>query len=273
MHSSHAPTATALAPDRPSTAPLLLGGRTLVLAQVVWMGVVCFALIIFAVAVVQQFSLPVRIRGWSAEALQAALSQLGLSVGFYTVYRFVMEFVVALGFVVLGLFLFWRRSSERMVLVVSLSLVTFGANWFSDDLPAMLPNWALPVALLGFITWNCFGLFFVLFPDGRFVPCWTRELWIGGMVFLGLPQFFVPLPQWPGLTSFVAVFAGAVAIQVYRHRRVSGPVQRQQAKWLVFGLTVIVAVFGALIGLSLLFPPLDQPGRTAMLFQMAASLL
>src|SRR5262249_12111134 len=68
-------------------------------------------------------------------------------------------------------------------------------------------------------------------------------------------------------------FASAVAIQVYRYRRVSGPVQRQQAKWLVFGLTVIVAVFGALIGLSLFFPPIDQPSRTAMLYQMAASLL
>jgi len=273
MHPSRAPSQSALALDRTSPAPVLLHGRTLVMAQAMWIGVVTFALIIFAVAIVQQFSAPVSISGWSAEALQAALSQLGLSVGFYTVYRFMMEFVIALGFVVLGLWLFWRRSSEWMVLVVSLSLVTFGANWFSDDLPAMLPNWTLPAALLEFITWNCFGLFFVLFPDGRFVPHWTRELWIGGLVLLGLPQLFVPLPPWLDLVNFVAVFGGAAALQVYRYRRVSGPVQRQQAKWLVFGLAVIVAVFGALIGLSLLFPALDQPGRAAMLYQMAASLL
>jgi signal transduction histidine kinase len=273
MHPSHAPSQAALDPDRPSPAPLLLHGRTLVLVRALWMGVVTFAVIIFALATVHELSVPVSIRGWPAEALQAALSQLGLSVGFYTVYRFVMEFVTALGFVILGLFLFWRRSSEWMVLVVSLSLVTFGANWFSDDLPAVLPNWAMPVALLGFITWNCFGLFFVLFPDGRFVPRWTRELWIGGLVLLGLPQLFVPLPAWLDRVSLVAVFGGAVALQVYRYRRVSGPVQRQQAKWLIFGLTVIVAMFGALIGLSLLFPSLDQPGRAAMLYQMAASLL
>jgi signal transduction histidine kinase len=273
MHPSPAPSQAALDPDRPSPAPLLLHGRTLVLARALWMGVVTFAVIIFALATVHELSVPVSIRGWPAEALQAALSQLGLSIGFYTVYRFVMEFVTALGFVVLGLFLFWRRSSEWMVLVVSLSLVTFGANWFSDDLPAVLPNWAMPVALLGFITWNCFGLFFVLFPDGRFVPRWTRELWIGGLVLLDLPQLFVPLPAWLDRVSLVAVFGGAVALQVYRYRRVSGPVQRQQAKWLIFGLTVIVAVFGALIGLSLLFSSLDQPGRAAVLYQMAASLL
>jgi signal transduction histidine kinase len=272
MHPSHAPSQAVLRLDRTSPAQPLLRGRTLVLARAVWLGVVTLALIIFAVAIMHQLSVPGSIRGWSAAALQVALSQLGLSLGFYSAYRFVMEFVTALGFVVVGLWLFWRRSSEWMVLVVSLFLVTFGVNWFSDDLPELLPNWALPVALLDFIAGNCFGLFFALFPDGRFVPRWIRELWIGGVVYT-LLLLIGPLPQWLNLTSFVAAFGAATAIQIYRYRHVSGPLQRQQAKWLAFGVTVIFAVIGALIGLSLLFPSLDQPGSAALLYQMVASLL
>jgi len=36
-----------------------------------------------------------------------------------------------------------------------------------------------------------------------------------------------------------------VVVQVYRYRRVSNPVQRQQTKWVVFGMTVAVLGFAA----------------------------
>ena len=59
---------------------------------------------------------------------------------------------------------------------------------------------------------------------------------------------------------FAGVWLITLAAQVYRYRRVSGPVQRQQTKWLVLALATLVVV---LVGLSiprLLFPALDQPG-------------
>jgi hypothetical protein len=34
-----------------------------------------------------------------------------------------------------------------------------------------------------------------------------------------------------------------VVVQIYRYRRVSGPLERQQTKWVVFGLTATIAAF------------------------------
>jgi hypothetical protein len=98
-------------------------------------------------------------------------------------------------------------------------------------------------------------LFLYLFPDGRFVPPWTRWLaatWIGLMVPF---TFFVePLNALFGNPWVNALFATGCAgtmlfAQVYRYAWVSGPSQRQQTKWVVFG---IVAALGGTCVLLLL---------------------
>src|SRR5215203_4983180 len=80
-------------------------------------------------------------------------------------------------------------------------------------------------------------LFPFLFPDGRFVPRWTRFL----AGFLGLGAFVALFfgggsasdpPDSLGMVIVVGLLAGAVA-QIYRYLRVSDPVQRQQTKWVV----------------------------------------
>ncbi len=84
-----------------------------------------------------------------------------------------------------------------------------------------------------------------LFPDGRFEPGWTR--WLAGLwVLVLLPNFVLgetalaSLPVW-ALLGVLLLFAGVgVGAQVYRYRRVSGAVQRQQAKWAILGLTAAV---------------------------------
>jgi hypothetical protein len=109
------------------------------------------------------------------------------------------------------------------------------------------------------------------FPDGRFVPRWTRLL---AAVFIALQVYQVlanvfsgpPLngafwPQPPDLVAAPILLGSCLFAQVYRYRRVSGPVQRQQTKWAVFGLSTALAV-AVLINnvLGRLLPPLVQPG-------------
>src|SRR2546421_8694838 len=51
------------------------------------------------------------------------------------------------------------------------------------------------------------------------------------------------------------VFAGAILLsQIYRYRRVSTPLQRQQTKWIVLGATVVVGVVIGLQVISSLIP-------------------
>jgi hypothetical protein len=102
--------------------------------------------------------------------------------------------------------------------------------------------------------------FFFLFPNGRFIPRWTRWIVIAFAALFILGTFFpntlLNAPNWPALLFFpvpLVVFGSLVYAQVYRYRRVSTFVERQQTKWIVFGATT--ALLGFLL-LGTLLPKL-----------------
>jgi len=49
-------------------------------------------------------------------------------------------------------------------------------------------------------------------------------------------------------------------VQLYRYRRVSSPIERQQTKWVVFGIAVLVTIYVSGSVLYLIFPVLAEPG-------------
>src|SRR5262249_41723716 len=99
------------------------------------------------------------------------------------------------------------------------------------------------------------------FPSGRFVPRWTR--WILVVVLAGLLlHMFFPTVSLPSLLVWYLVLGeGAILVvtQLYRYRRVSGPLERQQTKWVVLGATVPAVFWIGGTALSLLFPALVNP--------------
>jgi hypothetical protein len=110
-------------------------------------------------------------------------------------------------------------------------------------------------------------LVFALFPSGRFAPRWMRwpivvflaaEVPLTFFPTTGLmPSTAVSQPSW--LVTLIGL-AGVALAQLYRYRRVSTPLQRQQTKWVVLGLAAPIA---ALVGgstLALLFPALSGQG-------------
>jgi hypothetical protein len=117
---------------------------------------------------------------------------------------------------------------------------------------------------VGELTLLLFFLTFTLFPDGRFVPRWTRWLLvvfsIVSVVITFFTNFFTAFfttPLWLGVPLvllFFSLYAGLVIAQVYRYRYVSTLVQRQQTKWVVFGLTANIVVFAPLFLSTLIFP-------------------
>jgi hypothetical protein len=94
----------------------------------------------------------------------------------------------------------------------------------------------------------CLGFFLVTFPDGRFVPRWS---WVIGLTpFVQAIFFMTPGPfnilSWPTplfLIELVFGYGSPVAVQVYRYRRIYTPAQRQQTKWVIFGLTCFLLLF------------------------------
>src|SRR5207249_6281387 len=126
---------------------------------------------------------------------------------------------------------------------------------------------------LSFLAVIPLGLFFYLFPDGRFVPRWTGWLAVV-LLALAIPRSFFPaspfdFTTWPGGLNVLTVLSSAgtaLFAQVYRYRRVSNAEQRQQTKWVVFGVTtaLVLLMVGALY--YLLFPTLSQSGSQYSFF-------
>src|SRR5207249_9326928 len=109
---------------------------------------------------------------------------LGLSLGFYATYTVALDIIVAGVYSAVAMLLFWRKSDDRMALFAALALLTFGNATFTSSmqlLAEVYPGWWFPVQVVGFIGDVSMLTFLYLFPDGRFVPRWSRwlaVLWI-----------------------------------------------------------------------------------------------
>jgi hypothetical protein len=190
-----------------------------------------------------------------------ALEDLSLSIGSFAAYSVAMDVLFATVCGAVAALIFLRRSDDRMALFVSLALLTFGTATFTLTMAALVaqhPAWEIPVAFLHFLGAASFGLFLYVFPDGHFVPRWTRWvalLWIGWQLAEHLYPSWVSDPNaWQSLTETVVVSGAlgtAIYSQIHRYRHVSNPTQRQQIKWVVFGISVALAgFFGILLALG-----------------------
>lgn len=248
---SNAITPVSAAPlGAPAGSPdMRLGGPWLLTARVVCMGISLVALVIWG------WGLPVRYAQLGTvcttvcgdqQPIPASIAQFQaarVSIGFYAAYTGTVEILYALVFLVLAALIFWRMSTTWIGLFTGLLLVTSGvAQTDADALAAAVPAWEIPVRSLQALSFVCIGLFLYIFPDGRFAPRWTRfVVGVWAPLFL-VSAFFLP-PATFELLLF-AFLAASLYVQVYRYRRVSSAVQRQQTKWVVLG--VLIGLLGSI---------------------------
>jgi hypothetical protein len=95
------------------------------------------------------------------------------------------------------------------------------------------------------LLWGFVSFLFFIFPDGRFVPGWTRWfslLLVPWLVVLALIQFSALLEtNWPlFFTLYTLPSLAAPLAQFIRYRRATDAVQRQQTKWIVLGFSAWV---------------------------------
>jgi len=193
------------------------------------------------------------------------LHELGISTETYAAYMVLLTVATSLVWMVVGWLIFWHRSDDGMALFVALLLVTYGASGASGGALAFVhPTWTLPVKLVSLLGDLSIGLLFYLFPTGRFVPRWTRWL---AMVYIIYEILSLVSPpdspinaSWLGGVIFLLFLGIGLYALIYRYRRASTTVQRQQTKWVVFGLSMAGMGFIVLFVPSLISPALIQPG-------------
>jgi len=273
MNVQHAPTEGMESRERHNSTRV--PGTWLLLARVMWVALVVLTLAIFFASFPVYVALlqtpctgTACIYGFRLTPSQAgALKGIGLSLGAYAAYYVAFTLAILLVCLVVSTLIVWRRSDDRMALLVALLLVTNGSINVTTAVATGPSPWQVPNDCLTLLFLALFMLVFLLFPSGHFVPRWTR--WIFVVLLVGqVPLTFFPHASFtrsaPVIPLVWLVFVGELAIvalvQLYRYRRVSSPRERQQTKWVVFGFAVSTTV-GILVTVpTLIFPVLASPG-------------
>lgn len=163
-----------------------------------------------------------------------------------------IELLVTFGFIAIAAFIFWRGGQTPIVWLSSLVLILIFAG--AGSLPVQSLYSAELVWQYGLDIWysllvTSLLLFLFLFPSGRFVPKWSFVLIPLSLVWfvaawLWPDLYFWRLDSGPYLFILVIILLLGLAAQLWRYRFVSGLQQRQQTKWVVWGIFVaLTAIF------------------------------
>ncbi len=263
MNIRRAPAQTTVYTSSPAIPSLR--GRWLGLARAMWIVLTVLSVGLYLI------SLPIdyrnRIPGLREPDVRANLAELGLSVEFTAAYLVTLTVTFTAICCVVGIIIFARRSDEPMALLVSLLLVVWGTQFPNTTLALadVHPLFRWSIAVLELFGLPLLITFFYIFPDARFVPRWTMApaLLVVGTQALAIffPRFnlFTASPA-IGIPFTLCLFGTMLFAQVYRYRRVSGPMQRQQTKWVVFGFAVALLVLIVAMLLPMLIPSFNEPG-------------
>jgi signal transduction histidine kinase len=260
----------------------------LTLARTAWVTVAVLTLGIFLAGVPAELSrlqaacLAAPCAGWQlSPAGQRALLTLGLSRGTYAAYFAALDLIFAVVYGLVAAVIFWRRSNDRLALFASFALLMFGMATFPGTMSALTASntaWRLPVALVTFLGSVSFSLFVYVFPDGHFVPGWTR--WVAlAWVAEQAPHYFWPhsFLDWgfwsPPLqfAAWLGFLGSMIYAQGYRYLRVSNSLQRLQTRWVVLGIAL--AFVGLSVGQVVLVVARHAALPTALATQLAAALI
>jgi hypothetical protein len=222
MSIDHTSTPLGVSSPPPTETYKRLHGCWLLLARVLWMAIFVFALVVFC-------------------ANLLLVGNYGLVTTILLVANTSVWFAVAL-------VLFWRKSNDRAILLLSLILI-LTPGYLIPHYPGALVNdrvWWLPIDILVCLTATML-IFWYTFPDGRFVPNFTRWLALGWIAvsWLPIPVFGTTHPWNYWLSPLyalvrIAFYCSLALALLYRYRWMSTSIQRQQIKWVVFATTIFI---------------------------------
>ena len=262
-----------------STANKRLSGSRLIIARAIWLALVIPSVGFYIASLPVYYSqiqrtcvdlVTCNIAGALTTKGLLELSAFGLSVSGYAALLTIFFTIIATIWGGIGFLIFWRRSDEWFALVLAFFLVMFNITYPGFPISALAlayPALNVPIMFLSMLGLVSLALFLVLFPNGQLVPRWMGLfllLAIIGTVSTALPPTFPfnsnNAPGWLVGLSNVVVFGAIIFSHIYRYRRVSTRIERQQTRWVVSGIIVVLLGIGVILPiLVFFFPTLNQP--------------
>lgn len=253
-----------------SNESVILEGRWLRVAHIGWLLIATSAVVLFILGVPLRFQELISpclgdvcpANQLTPEAIEQ-LPAIGFTLSAYATLMISQSIVLLVVYGVVGLLIFLLRSNEWIALTSSLWLITFGATLWEGEVRALAtayPELQLPVTFLILLGGTILlHLFFFIFPNGRFVPKWSRWLWlitVFTFTFItiaalkpgreALYEEFIPL--------WMLMFLVSIGTQIYRYRSVSGSNERQQTKWVMASLLITFLGLSGLVLTWVLLP-------------------
>ena len=269
-----------LSSQAPSAPGPALSGAWLVAGRVLWLLLLALILVPFSLSVPTYRDSFTQTAPQSTPLVSpgavAALARAGVNLATYAWISFGVMGAVVVFSLLVALALFWRRSYDRMALLVSLFIVVytvgsvniraFGGAQSSATAHASALQAALAAAQSALLFALTTGVS-VLFPTGRFVPRWSWVLLVGASVWGGL---LAVAPRLGGGLLFLGypILVGAcVASIVYRYRRVSTPLERLQTRWIAAGF-IVTLLGNQVFWLPSALTPLGQTVYPPLVYQV-----
>ena len=243
------------------------------------------SLVLFLIALPARFA-------WSRElATQAKVvfqqntaldpATIDLGTGVFLSVAMGIEIGVMLLYCLIAALIYARRSDDWMALISAAALAAFALHitptlhtWMGND-----PTKVLVGSLAKGIGLGLAFMFLYLFPSGYYSPAWMRLfllIWVVWVViWLRNPEslFSFRDPYTISVRGFaLLMFWWIIGIfsQIYRFAYVSGPVERQQTKYVTFGAAIVVVGYSLYVPLREAMPSLPRPELAQTVFQMVA---
>jgi len=223
---------------------------------------------------IQVYYNQILVSGQSVPAVARALIQMHLTAAQEALSFTIIFGLSSLVFLVIGALNFWRlwgTSLELLGLLTSFIFVTIAFTGITGVFEGgtTSPNPFLQVAftisgMSFFVLFPCLAAFLLTFPNGRFAPrlSWLLILlWFGQFAFFMVTStgIFGSASNSLLIGVVIVTWGSTLSIQVYRYVRVYTYSERQQTKWLVFGLASGLLLTAGSTILGNLIPQLSRP--------------
>jgi signal transduction histidine kinase len=189
------------------------------------------------------------------------LSRLRVPLDTYAATMVTADWVNALIWLALGGLIVWKRPHDTFGMLIAFGFVFTGANLHLRALDESNGFAEITARASMLIAYAAGPLIIALFPDGRWVPRWSRWIAAAGVshaiVFVLAPRPRPAVMEAIESPLAVAIWGSLLAAQVYRYRHVSSFTQRQQTKWLLFGIGVL-AVNQAVVAVTYALGVIDR---------------
>lgn len=207
---------------------------------------------------------------WTVEETLSVLEDMGVSVRAAYIVQTVSLTLVSLAMIPVGLVIFARKK-DWYGLLVGVVFVLVGAVGQPGFTPLLrvAPFLEPLTRVLASLAWAAFLVVLASFPDGRFIPAWTR--WVAlAWVFAQIPILVFPETA-PIL--YLPYLLIAVGSQIYRYLRLSDVVQRQQTRWVLAAFAILALAFAWVVLSVLLMGETAPAGKTSVTTLFAQALV